>query len=310
MSPEEVTEARARRYNGTVISIRKPHPELMILRVQPDFPIMPHRAGQYCSLGLGNWEPRFPGCQEENLSESDEAKLVRRAYSLSHSILENGELIQEPHKTFLEFYITLVREGSNPQKPPALTPRLFMLREGERLNVGERITGHYTLEYTKPEDTIIFLGTGTGEAPHNYMIWELLNNGHSTPIVHVNCVRHKKDLGYLDIHNQVMKKFPNYTYLPLTTRENTQSSKKFYIQDLIRTGQLAELLGGKLDPEKTHVYLCGNPSMIGVPIKNPQTNQREYPQPQGVIEILENLGFQSDNSAAKIRGNIHFEEYW
>ena len=65
-----------------------------------------------------------------------------------------------------------------------------------------------------------------------------------------------------------------------------------------------------LDPAKTHVFLCGNPKMIGVPVKDPQTGRRSYPVPVGVIELLEKRGFQVDNHAAKIKGNIHFEEYW
>ena len=57
---------------------------------------------------------------------------------------------------------------------PALTPRLFALKEGDRIQLGERITGHYTLDLVKEGDAVVFLATGTGEAPHNYMLWELL----------------------------------------------------------------------------------------------------------------------------------------
>ena len=33
-------------------------------------------------------------------------------------------------------------------------------------------------------------------------------------------------------------------------------------------------------------------------------------RPLGVIEILEGRGFQLDNATAKMKGNVHFEEYW
>ena len=311
MLPEEIAEARTKRYNGTVVSLKKAHSDLMILRVQPDFPRPPHRAGQYCSLGLGNWEPRAPGSQAENLKPGDEAKVVRRAYSISNSLLSPvGSLLNVAATDYIEFYITLVREGSNPEKPPALTPRLFMLREGDRLNVGEKITGHYTLESVKPGDTILFLGTGTGEAPHNYMLWELLNTGHTGKFLQACCVRLRKDLAYLDTHNALMEKYPQYQYLALTTREADTAAHKVYIQDLIVSGQLEERLGAALDPARTHVFLCGNPKMIGVTEKNKETGVREYPKPLGVIEILEGRGFVCDNAAAKLKGNIHFEEYW
>jgi ferredoxin/flavodoxin---NADP+ reductase len=311
MLPDEIADARQRRYNGTVVGLKKAHSDLMILRVKSDFARPAYRAGQYCTLGLGNWEPRTPGCQEETLKPGDEAKLMQRAYSISNSMLgDDGALIDFAKTDFLEFYITLVREGSDPAKPPVLTPRLFMLREGDRLKIGEKITGHYTLEAVKPGDNVVFLGTGTGEAPHNSMTWELLKNGHTGKVLQACCVRLKKDLAYLETHRRLMAKYPQYQYLALTTREADTLTHKVYIQDLIAGGVLEEKLGAKLDPANTHIFLCGNPKMIGVPVKNKETGAREYPQPTGVIEILEKRGFTLDNNAQKIKGNIHFEEYW
>jgi ferredoxin--NADP+ reductase len=209
---------------------------------------------------------------------------------------------------WVEFYIVLVRE--NPDgRVPALTPRLFALKEGDRIQIGERITGHYTLDPVQPNDTVIFLGTGTGEAPHNYMLWELLRRGHAGKILSACCVRYTRDLGYIDTHRRLMERFANYQYLPLTTREIGQT-RKVYIQDLITSGELEELLRQKLDPATTHVFLCGNPKMIGVPTRDKDTGATTYPQPPGVIEVLENRGFRADVSAIKFKGNIHFEEYW
>jgi ferredoxin--NADP+ reductase len=251
-----------------------------------------------------------PGCQAEDLKPGDEARVVRRAYSISHPILdESGSLVDPTAVDFLEFYVTLVREG-DPARPPALTPRLFMLREGDRLNIGDKITGHFTLEPVRPTDAVLFLGTGTGEAPHNYMTWELLRTGHAGPILHVCCVRMRQDLAYLQTHQRLMGMHPNYQYIVLATREADTVGQKVYIQDLITSGQLEAKLGRPLDPAGTHVFLCGNPNMIGVPQKNKETGAREYPRPTGVIEILEGRGFQADNPAARVKGNVHFEEYW
>jgi ferredoxin--NADP+ reductase len=107
-----------------------------------------------------------------------------------------------------------------------------------------------------------------------------------------------------------MRRHPRYKYLALTTREADTVGHKVYIQDLITSGQLEEQLGDRLDPGRTHVFLCGNPKMIGVPVKDPATGQRGYPQPVGVIEVLEGRGFQADYAPAKVKGNVHFEEYW
>jgi ferredoxin--NADP+ reductase len=309
MPSESVAELRQKYYNATAVWLRRLHSDLMVLRVRSDFARPAHAPGQYTSLGLGYWEPRIPGCQEETLKTGDEARLVRRAYSISSSVLDDrGQLFDLSQTDWLEFYIVLVRDSGRAQ-PPGLTPRLFLLREGDRLFVAEKITGHFTLDSVQPGDNVVFLSTGTGEAPHNYMLWELLRRGHTGRILAACCVRYRRDLGYLDVQQELMRRYSQYTYLSLTTREADTVQHKVYIQDLITSGQLEERLGAALEPAKTHVFLCGNPKMIGVPTRDRDTGARVYPSPAGVIEILEKRGFQADQGS-KLKGNIHFEEYW
>jgi ferredoxin/flavodoxin---NADP+ reductase len=310
MTPEQIAELRRKHYNATLVWLREANPDLWVMRVRPDFALPAHKPGQYCTLGLGNWEPRVPDSQAEHLSEAEEHRLTRRAYSIGCSVLDDdGRLLDRTGVDWLEFYIVLVRE-SEKEKPPALTPRLFLLRQGDRLCLGEKITGHYNLDPVRPGDTVVFLATGTGEAPHNYMLWELLCRGHPGRLLSACCVRYRRDLAYVAIHEELMRRYPNYTYLSLTTREAETVKHKVYIQDLISSGQLEQRLGVPLDLARTHVYLCGNPKMIGVPTKDRETGRRVYPNPTGVVEILEQKGFHTDQPAAKIKGNIHFEEYW
>jgi len=185
-----------------------------------------------------------------------------------------------------------------------------MLTHGGRLFLGAKIAGHYTLEPVKPTDNVVFLSTGTGEAPHNYMLWELLRNNHQGKILSACCVRYRRDLAYVPIQQELTRRYPNYTYLSLTTREADNAGNKVYIQDLITSGQLEERLGEALDPTRTHVYLCGNPKMIGAPGIDKATGAAVYPQPPGVIEILSKRGFRMDQPSLKLKGNIHIEEYW
>jgi ferredoxin--NADP+ reductase len=310
MNPSEFDDLRKKNYNATVVWIKKPNPDLMIVRVRPDYPLPVHKPGQYSTLGLGAWEPRVPGCQHENLKPGEDARLIRRAYSISCSVLdEEGHLLDRTGVNWLEFYIVLVREAEK-EKAPALTPRLFGLNEGSRLFLGEKITGHFTLDPVKPDDAVLFLSTGTGEAPHNYMLWQLLSHGHRGKILAACCVRYRRDLGYVDIHEELARRYGNYTYLPLTTREADTIHQKVYIQDLLTSGQLEERFGQPLDPRATHVYLCGNPKMIGLPIPDRATGTSHFPTPTGVVEILSERGFQVDQPHAKLVGNIHFEEYW
>ncbi len=310
MTPDQIVDLRRQKYNATLVYLNKIHSDLAILRVRPDRPLPPHQPGQYTVLGMGYWEPRSPGCAAELLRPGEESGLARRSYSISCPVLgDDGQLLERDRTNWLEFYVVLVRESDRP-RPPALTPRLFLLREGDRLFMGEKITGHFTLSPVGPQDTVLFLSTGTGEAPHNYMLWELLRRGHSGRILAACCVRYRRDLGYRSLHEDLMRRYPNYTYLSLVTREPEVAGQKVYIQDLLTSGQLEQRLGQALDPGHTHVFLCGNPAMIGVPQKDRQTGERVYPRPAGVIEILERRGFRTDQPQLKQPGNIHYEEYW
>src|SRR3954468_8407689 len=149
MTPDEIAALRQKSYNATVESQRRPNPELMIVRVRPDFALPDHKPGQYGTLGLGMWEPRAEGCQPEMPRPGEEKKLIRRAYSISSPVLDDatGQLYDRTTKPWLEFYIVLVREAD--KAPPALTPRLFCLNDGDRLFLGEKIAGHYNLDPVK-----------------------------------------------------------------------------------------------------------------------------------------------------------------
>ena len=93
MTPEEVADLRARRYNATVVYLHKTNPDLMVMRVKPDFPRPAHLPGQYGTLGLGYWETRVEGCQIEALKPDEETKVVRRAYSLSCPVEGEGKCV-------------------------------------------------------------------------------------------------------------------------------------------------------------------------------------------------------------------------
>ncbi|HMP01127.1 MAG TPA: ferredoxin--NADP reductase [Gemmatales bacterium] len=299
---------RQKHYNATVSRLVRPHADLMIMRVTPDFPVPAHTPGQYTTLGLGYWENPATGLKVA--PASDPTKLLRRSYSISHPLVdEQGEIFPPGAPPGLEFYVVLVRD-TGAGEAGALTSRLITLQEGDRVHLGERIAGHYSTAQVQPTDTVVFLSTGTGEAPHNYMIWDLLRRGHTGPIVAVCCVRFRRDLGYLEAYERTVKRYSQVHYITLTTREPGPGQGKRYIQDILLDGSLEQTIGQRLEPATTHVFLCGNPNMIGVPRVDRTTRQKTYPSPVGVCELLEQRGFVADQAALKIKGNIHFEEYW
>lgn len=313
LDAEEARQLREKHYNGTITERIDAHSDLARFRIRPDAPIPSFEPGQYVALGLGNWEPRLQGTQEEVVPANKLRKLTRRAYSISCPLVGTDGLVAPVDSVdYLEFYVTLVRQADSPdKKPPVLTPRMFNLGVGDRIEVQKKITGHYTLQGIQPDDTILMLGTGTGEAPHNAMSAKLLATGHRGRVVNVTSVRNSTDLAYAVEQSTLMKQFPQYRYLPFTTRdpENLDPSHpnyvgKQYLQDLFTSGQLAEAAGDELSASNTHVFLCGNPAMIGyVP------PGAEPPPKPGMLPILRDAGF-SDASDSTGPGTIRFEKYW
>ncbi|MCB0986223.1 MAG: NAD(P)-binding domain-containing protein [Microthrixaceae bacterium] len=301
--PEVIDELRAEHYNATITHFEPTHSDLWVLRVRPDHGSVSHLPGQYASLGLGYWEERVDNAVDPDL-DSRFDKLIRRSYSISCRIFDDhGYLADDSRADELEFYIVLV--PPTPDNVPGLTPRLALKKPGDRIYLGPKVAGRYTLApVTDPAGTVVLLSTGTGEAPHNAMVTELLRKGHHGPIVSAVTVRQWADLGYMAEHRELEKRYPNYRYVPLPTRES--DVPKRYIQDLITEDLFATEHGVTLDPATTHVFLCGNPAMIGLPTE--EDGQVTFPDTTGVVQLLTERGFTLDHRNQ--RGNVHYEEYW
>jgi len=264
-----IAELREEHYNATITAFEQRHSDLWVLRVRPDHGGTSHLPGQYASLGLGFWEDRVDNYADPGIDEKW-YKLIRRSYSISHSMFEPSGYLAPPDTEELEFYIVLV--PADDDHVSALTPRLATKGVGDRIYLGPKVAGRYTLNAVeKPDNAVVFFATGTGEAPHNSMVVELLRKGHTGPIVSTVTVRNWKDLGYLDAHRELEERYPNYHYIPMPTRE--ADVPKRYLQDLIRDGDIEMALGGTFDPE-----------------------------------LLVERGFTINRRNEP--GNIHFEEYW
>lgn len=304
----EQAELRVLYYNAALVERIDVHEDLARFRVRPDAGTPRFEPGQYVALGLGYWEPRLPGTQPEALAAKKYWRLVRRAYSISCPLVDpQDRLLTCDDCDYLEFYIALIRSA---EAPPALTPRLFHLQPGDRLFVQQRIVGTYTLDGIGPDESVFFIGTGTGEAPHNAMAARLLRTGHRGPIVIATCARRAADLAYRQAHDVLMRRYANYRYLPYTTREdrNLDPSRSDFVgverlQTVYRSGRLATEAGAELDPANTHVFLCGNPAMIGLErLGEPPSGA------PGMLQLLLAEGFRDEGPAGP--GLVRYEKYW
>lgn len=254
--------------NATLVEKKSITPELIVIKVKPDFDIPDFEPGQYVTLGL----PEIKS--EESLSapaqESAKEKFIKRAYSIASA----------PHeKEFLEFYIALVYGG-------ALTPRLNDLNIGDRVSVGPKIVGHFTLHDVPAEKNLWFFSTGTGLAPFISMLRKdgLSKRWNSFGVIHG--VRKHAELGYKDELLAFQNKGVPLTYLPYVSRDDeTDGIKKGYVQDCIKSKIIS------LSPDQDHVFLCGNPAMI-----------------EDMTTLLGAQGYTVHSK--KNPGSLHVEKYW
>ena len=300
-------------YNATVSSRVEVAPGLIILRVAPDKLPFEFKAGQYVVLGLKPSEPRIYEAEAEaagvvavgaveaagvaapvaGTPESQKAvaaqatasaraaadpdRMIRRAYSIAS---------ESRADEYLEFYLTVVMSGE-------LTPRLFNLKIRDRLYVGPKAVGVFTLDKA-PGKHILMIGTGTGLAPYMSMLRSELDCNGSRKFVIVHGARFSWDLGYRTELTGLARHCNNFHYMPVITRPQedvTWRGRSGYLQNLVASGAIEEETGLPLTPDNFDVFLCGNPGMI-----------------ETVIAWAESRGFIRDKGHDI--GTLHTEEYW
>jgi ferredoxin--NADP+ reductase len=305
-------------YNATVSSRVEVAPGLVILRVAPDKLPFEFKAGQYVVLGLKASELRIAefdaeplsvvsrteeaprtGAAAANVAEAvgtaeSEAAVEVQAAAIATAAADPDRMIRRAYSIasesradeFLEFYLTVVMSGE-------LTPRLFNLKIRDRLYVGPKAVGVFTLEKA-PGKHILMIGTGTGLAPYMSMLRSELKCNGPRQFVVVHGARFSWDLGYRTELTGLARHCGNFHYIPVITRPQedvTWKGRSGYLQNLVASGAIEEETGLELTPENFDIFLCGNPGMI-----------------ETVIGWAEARGFVKDKGHDI--GTLHTEEYW
>ncbi|MFO8035118.1 MAG: ferredoxin--NADP reductase [Anaerolineales bacterium] len=262
-------------YNATVVGRIQMTPDLIILQVDTDEPRDEFEAGQYTVIGLYGCEDRSPNSTKETVhSERDD--LIQRPYSIASS---------KHQKKQFEFYITQVKSGQ-------LTPRLFNLSTGDRLYVSKRIVGTFKLADTPPGNDIIMIATGTGIAPYISFLRSYITSRPEQKMAVVQGAAKQWDLGYFSELTFLEDGFSNFYYLPtLTDANETWAGHELWIEEMLERGVIEEETGIEIDPEKTHIFLCGNPNMV-----------------KNASKFLYEHGYK--RHSRKEPGSLHIEEFW
>lgn len=306
------------RYNATVVGRVEAAPGLMSLRIEPDRMPFHFEPGQYVVLGLKASEPRVeeadvdePGVvagDESAGTPESRAAVATQSAAATQAASDPGRLIQRAYcivserraANSLEFYVTLILSGE-------LTPRLFKLKVGDRLYVGPKAQGAFSLDKWSRK-SVLMIATGTGLAPYMSMIRNelmlhvdgqlgmraMLQLNGSRQFVVVHGARHSWDLGYRTELTGLARQIDNFRYLPVITRpreDRTWRGPSGYLQDFVASGVVEKKTRLALTPDNFDLLLCGNPGMI-----------------DSMIGWAEARGF-AQASGDQV-GTLHAEKYW
>jgi ferredoxin/flavodoxin---NADP+ reductase len=263
--------------NGIVTRVIQVSPIMRILRVVPDGWELPEfESGQFVALFLPGSAPRCDAATEEHEAPAPD-KLIKRAYSIASSSKE---------KEYLEFYITLVHSGS-------LTPRIFDLGIGDRIGIGNRIVGMFTLDQVPKHMNVVLIATGTGVAPYISML-----RSDALKVDRKICVIHGAasswDLGYSSELRLLESLSDKFSYIPTITHPEKEpvpwAGETRFIQEMLADRIIEKTWGERPSAENSHVFICGNPRMI-----------------TDVTAILELRGLKEHSK--KSPGQIHIEKF-
>lgn len=254
--------------NATVLSRADLTEDLVIFRIACDESIPDFLPGQYVAVGLYAEAPRPPGFPPDEGARP--GKLIQRSYSIASPPDE---------KAYLELYVAIMQQGS-------LTPRFMLLKEGDRLHVGRKITGTFTLKDIPPASNLVFIATGTGIAPFISMLRTSETWQPERHITLIHGVRHPCDFGYQEECSELTESNPRFKYLRTVSRAAPGwGGLRGYVQECFLRGDVP------LDPEQDRVFLCGNPAMIA-----------------DMEKLLRPRGYTLHSKKAP--GNLHVEKYW
>lgn len=269
-----------------VIEVTRWAPTLLSFKVtRPDG--FKFTAGQFVRLGIHGKDLQYFAQNHETkliTSETQDKPIdldgyVFRAYSVASS----------PYDEFIEFFSVVIPHGE-------FTSKVNHIQVGDSLLLNTTPFGYLTLaRYQLPlPNDLWFLATGTGLAPFlsilkTIEVWQQYQR-----IILVYSARTSQELAYQAEIGSIKSIYGDngaaFVFLPIVTREADYTGEKARVPNLILSGKLTQLVGQKLDKERSHVMLCGNPQMV-----------------EDTKEALKSIGLTMNRRG---EGNIAVENYW
>lgn len=185
-----------------------------------------------------------PG-QFMNLGLHVGAQFVSRSYSLASAP-------GEP----LEVLLARVGEG-------ALSPALFELAVGAAITLDPKPQGFFSLDYVPPHEELWMLATGTGLGPFLSMLRSGVAFERARRVVLAHGTRGPLDLAHqAELVELTRERAGAFSYLPVLSREPMAGALDGRLTTVLASGELEASAQTRIDAERSHLLLCGNPAMI------------------------------------------------
>lgn len=269
-----------------VIEVTRWAPTLLSFKVtRPDG--FKFTAGQFVRLGIHGKDLQY-------FAQNHDAKLITsetqgQPIDLNGYVFRAYSVASSPYDEFIEFFSVVIPEGE-------FTSKVNHIQVGDSLLLNTTPFGYLTLaRYQLPlPNDLWLLATGTGLAPFLSIlktidVWQQYQR-----IILVYSARTSQELAYQAQISSIKSIYGDngaaFVFLPIVTREADYAGEKARIPNLILSGKLTELVGQKLDKERSHVMLCGNPQMV-----------------EDTKEALKSIGLTMNRRG---EGNIAVENYW
>lgn len=279
-----------------VIEVTRWAPTLLSFKVtRPDG--FKFTAGQFVRLGIHGKDLQY-------FAQNNETKLITsetqgheeqghetqdKPIDLDGYVFRAYSVASSPYDEFIEFFSVVIPEGE-------FTSKVNHIQVGDSLLLNTTPFGYLTLaRYQLPlPNDLWLLATGTGLAPFLSIlktidVWQQYQR-----IILVYSARTSQELAYQAEIGSIKSIYGDngaaFVFLPIVTREADYAGEKARVPNLIVSGKLTELAGQKLDKERSHVMLCGNPQMV-----------------EDTKEALKSIGLTMNRRG---EGNIAVENYW
>ena len=212
--------------HATLVSRKQITDDLIAIKLKPD-QSMAFKPGQYCTLGLDG---------------------IERAYSI----------VSGSHEAELEIFVELV-----PLPVGVLTPKIWEMKEGDRISIRPRCKGIFTLD--RKAHSHLMVSTVTGIAPFISMLRTYIFEGNTGDCFYlIQGASYADEFAYdTEINQMISDSDVNITYVTTVSRPTEQRNTE-WTGEVGRANAIVEKYIDQfgLSSDTCLVYTCGHPGMI------------------------------------------------